>query len=146
MERLMQQHIRWFYATLLFIIVVQFIGTIVEVIAGGFLCGTIISMMLFLINVMLLIGAIRHNLKQQFTECKEDARILRFTLALLALFRMLSCTCSENFDWIRLTDYIMIIGVIEVVLSHRIKSIEHLENLASKIGKVSETPDQKGDK
>lgn len=133
MERLTQQHIRIFYMTLLTIIIIQLVGTIVEVIIGGFLCGTIISIMLFLVNIILLVGAMRHNLKQQFTECKEDARILRFTLALLALFRMLSCICAEHFDWIRLTDYIMITGVIEVMLSYRIKSIEHLENLASKI-------------
>lgn len=133
MERLTQQHIRIFYMTLLTIIIIQLVGTIVEVIIGGFLCGTIISIMLFLVNIILLVGAMRHNLKQQFTECKEDARILRFTLALLALFHMLSCICAEHFDWIRLTDYIMITGVIEVMLSYRIKSIEHLENLASKI-------------
>ena len=144
MERLMQKHIKCFYITLLIIILIQFVGTIVETITGGFLCGTIISMMLFLINVILLTDAIKHNLRQQFTEGKEDARILRFTLALLALFRMVSCTCSDNFDWIRLTDYIMITGVIEIVLAHRIKSIEYLENLASKINR-SRTPDQKGE-
>jgi hypothetical protein len=38
----------------------------------------------------------------------------------------------------------MIIGVIEIVLAHRIKSIEHLENMARKITR-SFTPDQKGD-
>ena len=144
MERLMQKHIKCFYITLLIIILIQFVGTIIETIARGFLCGTIISMMLFLINVILLTDAIKHNLRQQFTEGKEDARILRFTLALLALFRMVSCTCSDNFDWIRLTDYIMITGVIEIVLAHRIKSIEYLENLASKINR-SRTPDQKGE-
>lgn len=144
MERLMQKHIKYFYITLLIIILIQFVGTIIETITGGFLCGTIISMMLFLINVILLTDAIKHNIKQQFTEGKEDARILRFTLALLAIFRMVSCTCSERFDWIRLTDYVMIIGVIEIVLAHRIKSIEYLESLASKINR-SHTPDQKGE-
>lgn len=143
MERLMQKYIKYFYLTLLTIIVVQFVGVIIETTLSGFQCGTIISIMLFLINVILLIDAIKHNVRQQFTECKEDARILRFTLALLAIFRMLSCSC-ENFDWIRLTDYVMIIGVIEIVLAHRIKSIEHLENLASKINR-SRTPDQKGE-
>ena len=144
MERFMQKYIKYFYITLLVIILVQFIGIIAETVLSGFQCGTIISMMLFLINVILLTDAIKHNIKQQFTEGKEDARILRFTLALLAIFRMVSCTCSERFDWIRLTDYIMIIGVIEIVLAHRIKSIEYLENLASKINR-SHTPDQKGE-
>lgn len=144
MEMLMQKYVKWFYTTILLIILVQFIGTLITIIASGFLCGSVISIMLFLINVILLIDAIKHNVRQQFTECKEDARILRCTLALLAIFRMVSCTCRDNFDWIRLTDYIMIIGVIEIVLAHRIKSIEHLENMASKITK-SFTPDQKGE-
>ena len=144
MERLMQKHIKCFYITLLIIILIQFVGTIIETIARGFLCGTIISTMLSLINVILLTDAIKHNVRQQFTECKEDARILRFTLALLALFRTVSCACGDSFDWIRLTDYIMIIGVIEIVLTHRIKSIEYLESLASKFNK-SRTPDQKGE-
>ena len=143
MERLMQKYIKYFYSTLLIIIITQFIGIIIETALSGFQCGTVISIMLFLINIILLSDAIKHNIKQQFTECKEDARILRFTLALLALFRMLSCSC-ENFDWIRLTDYVMIIGVIETVLAHRIKSIEHLENMASKFSR-SYTPDQKGE-
>ena len=144
MERLMQKHIKCFYIILLIIILIQFVGTIIETIARGFLCGTIISTMLSLINIILLTDAIKHNVRQQFTECKEDARILRFTLALLVLFRMVSCTCSDNFDWIRLTDYIMIIGVIEIVLTHRSKSIEYLESLASKFNR-SRTPDQKGE-
>lgn len=143
MESLMQKYIKCFYLTLLIVIIVQFVGVMIETTLSGFQCGTIISIMLFLINVILLIDAIKHNVKQQFTECKEDARILRFTLALLAIFRMLSCSC-ESFDWIRLTDYVMIIGVIEIVLAHRIKSIERLENMASKFSRRF-TPDQKGD-
>lgn len=143
MEKLMQKYIKCFYVTLLVIILIQFVGMIVTTVLSGFRCGEIISVMLFLINVILLTDAIKHNVRQQFTECKEDARILRITLALLAIFRMVSCSCG-GFDWIRFTDYIMIIGVIEIVLAHRIKSIEHLENLASKINRTY-TPDQKGE-
>lgn len=143
MERLMQKYTKCFYITLLIIILMQFVGITIETILSGFQCGTIISLMLFLINVILLIDAIKHNVRQQFTECKEDARILRFTLALLAIFRMLSCSC-DGFDWVRFTDYVMIIGVIEIVLAHRIKSIERLENLANKINRTY-TPDQKGE-
>lgn len=143
MERLMQKYIKYFYVTLLVVILIQFVGLIISTVVSGFQCGEIISVMLFLINVILLTDAIKHNVRQQFTECKEDARILRYTLALLAIFRMVSCGCG-GFDWIRFTDYIMIIGVIEIVLAHRIKSIEHLENLASKINRTY-TPDQKGE-
>lgn len=143
MERLMQKYIKYFYIILLVVILIQFVGLIISTIMSGFQCGEIISVMLFLINIILLTDAIKHNVRQQFTECKEDARILRFTLALLAIFRMASCSCG-GFDWIRFTDYIMIIGVIEIVLAHRIKSIEHLENLASKINRIY-TPDQKGE-
>lgn len=143
MERLMQKYIKYFYVILLVIILIQFVGLLISTVISGFQCGEIISVMLFLINVILLTDAIKHNVRQQFTECKEDARILRYTLALLAIFRMVSCSCG-GFDWIRFTDYIMIIGVIEIVLAHRIKSIEHLENLASKINRTY-TPDQKGE-
>lgn len=143
MERLMQKYIKCFYVTLLVVILIQFVGLIISTVVSGFQCGEIISVMLFLINVILLTDAIKHNVRQQFTECKEDARILRYTLALLAIFRMVSCSCG-GFDWIRFTDYVMIIGVIEIVLAHRIKSIEHLENLASKINRTY-TPDQKGE-
>ena len=143
MERLMQKYIKYFYITLLILILVQFVGITIETILSGFQCGTIISLMLFLINVILLIDAIKHNVRQQFTECKEDARILRFTLALLAVLRILSYSC-EGFDWIRFTDYVMLISVIEIILAHRIKSIEHLESLASKINRTY-APDQKGE-
>lgn len=143
MERLMQKYIKYFYITLLIIILIQFVGITIETILSGFQCGIIISLMLFLINVILLIDAIKHNIRQQFTECKEDARILRFTLALLVIFRMISYSC-EGFDWVQFTDYLMLIGVIEIILAHRIKSIEHLESLASKINRTY-TPYQKGE-
>ena len=143
MEQLMQKYIKYFYVTLFIIILTQLIGTIITTIVCGCQCGTIISLILFLVNIVLLIDAIKHNLRQQFTECKEDARILRFTLALLAIFRMISCN-NGGLNWIMITDYIMIISVIEIILEHRIKSIEHLEKLASEVSR-SYTPDQKGE-
>lgn len=143
MEQLMQKYIKYFYITLLVIILIQLVGTVISTFICGCQCGVIISLILFLVNIVLLVDAIKHNIKQQFTECKEDARILRFTLALLAIFRMVSCS-NEFLNWVTLTDYIMIIGVIEIVLAHRIKSIEYLENLASRITR-RRTLDQKGE-
>ena len=143
MEQLMQKYIKYFYITILTVILVQLVGTVISTVVCGCQCGVIISIILFLVNTVLLIDAIKHNVRQQFTEGKEDARILRFTLALLAIFRMFSCMNGE-LDWIMITDYIMIIGVIETVLTHRIKSIEHLENLANKISRSSAL-DQKGE-
>ena len=132
MEQLMQKYIKYFYLVLIIIIVVQLLGIVIETLALGMQCGALVSMILFFVNIILLIDAIKHNIRQQFTECKEDARVLRFTLGLLALVRMFAC-CHIEFDWIMLTDYIMIIGVIEIVLAHRIKSIELLEKLASQV-------------
>ena len=132
MEQLMQKYIKYFYLVLIIIIAVQLLGTVIETLALGMQCGALVSMILFFVNIILLIDAIKHNIRQQFTECKEDARVLRFTLGLLALVRMFAC-CHIEFDWIMLTDYIMIIGVIEIVLAHRIKSIELLEKLASQV-------------
>lgn len=128
----MQKYIKYFYLVLIIIIVVQLLGIVIETLALGMQCGALVSMILFFVNIILLIDAIKHNIRQQFTECKEDARVLRFTLGLLALVRMFAC-CHIEFDWIMLTDYIMIIGVIEIVLAHRIKSIELLEKLASQV-------------
>ena len=132
LEQLMQKYIKYFYIVLIVIIAVQLLGTVIETLVLGLQCGALVSMILFLVNIILLVDAIKHNLKQQFTECKEDARVLRFTLGLLALVRMFAC-CTQELDWIAFTDYIMIIGVIEIVLAHRIKSIELLERLASKV-------------
>ena len=143
MEQLMQKYIKYFYIVLISIISVQLLGTVIETLVSGLQCGALVLMILLLMNIILLADAIKHNLQQQFTECKEDARILRFTLGLLALIRMFTCY-HINFDWIALTDYIMIIGVIEIVLAHRIKSIEHLEKLASQV--TRKTLDQKGGK
>lgn len=142
-EQLMQKYIKYFYIVLIVIIAIQLLGTVIETLVSGLQCGALVSMILFLVNIILLTDAIKHNLKQQFTECKEDARILRFTLGLLALVRMLAC-CHVSLDWIALTDYIMILCVIEIILAHRIKSIEHLEKLASQV--TRKTLDQKGGK
>lgn len=141
-EQLMQKYIKYFYIVLIVIIAIQLLGTVIETLISGLQCGALVSMILFLVNIILLTDAVKHNVRQQFTECKEDARILRFTLGLLALVRMFAC-CHVDLDWIALTDYIMIIGVIEIVLAHRIKSIELLERLASKVVK-EDTLDQKG--
>ena len=143
LEQLMQKYIKYFYIVLIVIIAVQLLGTVIETLLSGLQCGALVSMILFLVNIILLTDAVKHNMKQQFTECKEDARILRLTLGLLALVRMFAC-CHIELDWIALTDYIMIISVIEIVLAHRIKSIEHLERLANHVTK--ETLSQKGGK
>lgn len=142
MEQLMQKYIKYFYLVLIIIIAVQLLGTVIETLLSGLYCGSFVSIILFLVNIILLTDAMKHNLRQQFTECKEDARILRFTLGLLALVRMFAC-CHIEFNWIMLTDYIMIIGVIEIILAHRIKSIEYLEMLASQVTN-KDTLDQKG--
>lgn len=141
MEKLTQKYIKYFYMMLVSIISIQLVGTVISTLVSGLKCGAIVSIILFLVNIVLLLDSIKHNIRQQFTECKEDARILRYTLGFLALVRMFAC-CTETFDWVALTDYMMIIGVIEIVLSHRIKSIEHLETLA-KTARLT-MPDQKG--
>lgn len=139
----MQKYIKYFYIVLTVIIAVQLLGTVIETLVSGLQCGALVSIILFLVNIILLIDAMKHNVRQQFTECKEDARVLRFTLGLLALVRMFACFRTE-LDWIALTDYVMIIGVIEIVLAHRIKSIELLEKLARRVT-IDDIPSQKGD-
>lgn len=145
MEQLLQKYIKYFYIVLIIIIAIQLLGTIIETLLSGLQCDTLVSIIVFLMNIVLLIDAIKHNIRQQFTECKEDARILRFTLGLLALVRMFAC-CHTDPDWIAFTDYAMIFSVIEIILTYRIKSIELLEKLASQITDKKIVLDQEGGK
>lgn len=136
MEQLTQKFMKYFYIALLVIIVTRLVGTVVTTITMSFQSESLISIVLLIVNTLLLVDSIKHNIKQQFTECKSDAKILRFTLGLLITFHMLAYF-EAHFDWAILTDHMMILAVVEVMLTHRIKSIEHLEKLASKVKKTT---------
>ena len=142
MEHLTQKYMKYFYIAILGIIGLRLLGTVITTITMGFGSENIISIVLLIMNILLLVDSIKHNIKQQFTECKSDAKILRFTLGLLITFHMLAYF-ETHFEWAILTDHLMILSVVEIMLTNRIKGIEHLEKLASKV-KKNNTLDQKG--
>ena len=92
MEQLTQKYIKYFYISLIAIISVQLINVIFGILMSGFQLKEVMLLFLTGTNIILLIDSTRHNIKQQFTECKYDAKILRFTIGLLMLFHMIEST------------------------------------------------------
>lgn len=98
-------------------------------------------MFVSLANMILLFNNLRHNIKQQFTECKISSKILRWTMGVLLALQAAICYTATG-SIVMLINHTMMIGVVEIVFTYRIKTIEYLEKLANKY-KVS--VDQKGD-
>ena len=138
MEQLTQKYIKYFYISLIAIISVQLINVIFGILMSGFQLKEVMLLFLTGTNIILLIDSTRHNIKQQFTECKYDAKILRFTIGLLMLFHMI-----ENTSLIIFANYLISIVAIEIILAFRIKSIEYLEKMANQFAKEKEL-NQKG--
>lgn len=138
MEQLTQKYIKYFYISLIAIISVQLVNVIFGILMSGFQLKEVMLLFLTGTNIILLIDSTRHNIKQQFTECKYDAKILRFTIGLLMLFHMI-----ENTSLIIFANYLISIVAIEIILAFRIKSIEYLEKMANQFAKEKEL-NQKG--
>ena len=138
MEQLTQKYIKYFYIFLIAIISVQLINVIFGILMSGFQLKEVMLLFLTGTNIILLIDSTRHNIKQQFTECKYDAKILRFTIGLLMLFHMIESTSLIIF-----ANYLISIVAIEIILAFRIKSIEYLEKMANQFAKEKEL-NQKG--
>ncbi len=128
MERLVEKYIKYFYITLVSIILMQLIVVVVAVLTSGLQYDTFMFMFFSVTNILLLIDSIKHNIKQQFTECKMDAKILRFTIGLLMISHMV-LYFKDTLNLIVLMDHIMITATTIVILNYRIKTIEYLENL-----------------
>lgn len=138
MEQLTQKYIKYFYISLIAIISVQLVNVIFGILMSGFQLKEVMLLFLTGTNIILLIDSTRHNIKQQFTECKYDAKILRFTIGLLMLFHMIESTSLIIF-----ANYLISIVAIEIILAFRIKSIEYLEKMANQFAKEKEL-NQKG--
>ena len=138
MEQLTQKYIKYFYISLIAIISVQLINVIFGILMSGFQLKEVMLLFLTGTNIILVIDSTRHNIKQQFTECKYDAKILRFTIGLLMLFHMIESTSLIIF-----ANYLISIVAIEIILAFRIKSIEYLEKMANQFAKEKEL-NQKG--
>ena len=139
MEQLIQKYIKYFYITLIGVTIVQLVDTIVKTVQGNPECNTSVLIFLAIINVILLISSLIHNMKQQFTECKTNAKILRLTIAMLMILQTLVCY-KINHNIVILGNHLMTIVVIEIVLNYRIKSIEYLEKRADKLAKNNTRP------
>lgn len=134
MEQLIQKYIKYFYITLIGVTIVQLIDTIVKTIQGNAECNTFIVIFLSIINVILLMSSLIHNMKQRFTECKTNAKILRLTIAMLIGLQAFLCY-KTDFNIISLGNHLTTIIIIEIILNYRIKSIEYLEKRAYKLTK-----------
>lgn len=139
MEQLIQKYIKYFYITLIGVTIVQLVDTIVKTVQGNTECNTFVLIFLAIINVILLISSLIHNMKQRFTECKTNAKILRLTIAMLMILQAFICY-EMNHSIVVLGNHLMTIVVIEIVLNYRIKSIEYLEKRADKLAKNNTTP------
>ena len=135
MEQLTQKYIKYFYIILIIIILVQLANIIFDILLISCIkIESFVLMFLSVLNIMLLSNSIKHNVKQQFTECKYDAKILCFTLGILMLCHML-LLFKTDFSFIVFTNYLASIIGIEMILKFRIKSIEHLEKMANQFVK-----------
>ncbi len=139
MEQLVQKYIKYFYITLIGVTIVQLVDTIVKTVQGNAECNTFVLIFLAIINVILLISSLIHNMKQRFTECKTNAKILRLTIAMLMTLQAFICY-EMNHSIVVLGNHLITIVVIEIVLNYRIKSIEYLEKRADKLAKNNTTP------
>lgn len=139
MEQLIQKYIKYFYITLIGVTIVQLVDTIVKTVQGNTECNTFVLIFLAIINVILLISSLIHNMKQRFTECKTNAKILRLTIAMLMVLQAFICY-EMNRSIVVLGNHLITIVVIEIVLNYRIKSIEYLEKRADKLAKNNTTP------
>ena len=132
MERLTQKFIRYFYFTLIGGIILQLANVVTVSIKSGIGWRMFAVVFLSIVNLVLLISDVRHNIKQQFTESKLETKLLRFTIIPLLVFQVWICLL-RGFSGIVLGDYIMSAVIIEIILNHKIKCIEHLEELANKL-------------
>lgn len=144
MERLIQKYIKYFYGTLIGVTMIQLVDVIVKTIQGHTECSTFILIFLSIVNLVLLIGSLLYNIKQRFIECKNNAKILRFTISILMGLQALLCYRNDH-SIVSLCDHFMTVVIIEIVLSYRIKSIEYLEKRADQFTKNT-TPNREGGK
>lgn len=130
MEQLIQKYIKYFYATVICIILTQLIDVIILMLTDKTTVETIALMLTSALNLVLFSDCIKHNINQRFTECKTDLHVLRITVIPLMVCQILFCL-SQGFSLIMLMNHIGIVALVELILTYRIKSLIHLENLVN---------------
>lgn len=131
MEKLIQKYARLFDIAMIVIILLQLVDAVYISLTKCIHCEAIMSVVLFVVNLILLSNSLRCNRTQQFVEWKVNAKILRYTLGLFILFHMVVCI-MRGFNMIELGSHLMNMLTIEIVLTYRINSIRQLEDLADR--------------
>lgn len=131
MEKLTQKYARLFDIAMIVIILLQLVDAVYISLTKCIHCEAIMSVVLFVVNLILLSNSLRCNRTQQFVEWKVNAKILRYTLGLFILFHMVVCI-MRGFNMIELGSHLMNMLTIEIVLTYRINSIRQLEDLADR--------------
>ena len=134
MERLIQKYAKRFDVAMIGVILLQLIDAIIITLTGKIHCEVVISVVLSVINIMLLVNSLRCNLNQQFIEWKTNAKTLRCTIGGFVIFHIAVCL-SRGFNILELGSHLMNLFAAETVLTYRINSIAHLEELADRYAK-----------
>lgn len=134
MEKLIQKYAKLFDVFMILTILIQLVDAIVITLTGCIHCDAVVSVFLSIINLILLVNSLHCNEHQQFVEWKANAKMLRYTLGIFIIFHIIVCI-TRGFNMLELGSHLMNFVSIETVLSYRINSIRHLEELADRYAK-----------
>ena len=134
MEKLIQKYAKWFDIAMIAIILLQLVDAIYITLTYCIHCESVISVVLSVINIILLHNSLRCNKTQQFIEWKVNAKMLRYIIGIFILFHIAVCI-MRGVNFMALGAHLMNLLTVETVLTYRISSIQHLENLANKYAK-----------
>lgn len=141
MEQLIQKYIKYFYITVICIITAQLIDVVCVMLFGNFSVMAFVLMLVSMLNLVLFSNCMKHNVNQRFIECKMDLKVLRITVIPLMICQILFCF-SQGFNLIMLMNHIGIVVLVELILTYRIKSLDHLVNLVNQYMKYERKEDE----
>lgn len=141
MEQLIQKYIKYFYITVICIITAQLIDVVCVMLFGNFSIMAFVLMLVSMLNLVLFSNCMKHNVNQRFIECKMDLKVLRITVIPLMICQILFCF-SQGFNLIMLMNHIGIVVLVELILTYRIKSLDHLVNLVNQYMKYERKEDE----
>ena len=130
MEQLIQKYIKVFYATIICIIMAQLVEVVITMLTGNISIGAVVLMLVSMLNIVLFGNCMRHNMHQRFIECKMDLKTLRVTVIPLMIAQIWFCF-MQGLDFIMLMNHVGIVVLVELILTYRIKSLDHLVNLVN---------------
>ena len=137
MEQLIQKYIKYFYTILIIIFAIQLLIVITTVMIVGMHLNMFALILLSCLNILLLSRGIKFNVHQQFIECRTNLKILRITIIPFMFCQIVFCF-EQSFSYLMFINYICIMLLIELILSYRIKCIDHLESLANRVAKINQ--------